>query len=73
MLSAKMVGNMIELNRPTATTEYSDTWPEPSMVRPSSTTLAIANIVSSRRGENRVMIAEPAKRPIIASVQYAET
>ena len=69
MLSAKMVGNMIELNRPIATTEYSATLPELSMVVTSSPTLTSAKIASRRLGEKRASSAEPAKRPIIAIVQ----
>ena len=53
MLSAKMVGNMIELNRPMATTEYSATLPELSMVVTSSATLTSAKIASRRLGEKR--------------------
>ena len=61
MPSAKMVGNMIELNRPTAITLYIATLPVLSMVVATSTVLIAANSASSLRGENHAMIHEPAK------------
>lgn len=68
-----MVGNMIELNRPIATSAYTASIPPLAMVRPSSSALIPANTDNNTRGDNLASSAEPMKRPIIASVQYAET
>ena len=69
----KMVGNMMELNRPIATTLHKATWPLLAMVTSSKVTVDEANMPSSRRGSTCRIRAEPMKRPTMAPPQYNAT
>src|SRR5574337_836665 len=73
MPSEKMVGNMIELNRPIAMMLYIAVVPALSMVVSTSKALIAANVANSLRGEIFAISAEPTKRPIIAPPQYHDT
>ena len=73
MPSAKMVGNMIELNRPIAMMLNIAVVPVLDMVVSTSSALIAAKAASSLRGEIHAISAEPAKRPSIAPPQYQDT
>src|SRR3546814_14317822 len=73
MPSAKMVGNMIELNSPIDTTLHLATSPSVSMVATSSAIATSANSPSSLRGSNLASSAEPTSRPNRAPHQHIDT
>ena len=73
MPSAKMVGNMIELNRPIDTTLHFARSPLLTMVTPSIAIATSANSPSSLRGSIRASSAEPTSRPTSAPPQYSDT
>ena len=65
MLSAKIVGNMIESKKPSSTTAQTDTVPVKKIATIAQTAAAVEKMPSSLEGAIRFMIAEPAKRPIM--------
>ena len=69
MPSAKMVGNMIELNRPMAITLTMAMWPWVSMLVTSSAPATTEKNASSLRGFSQASRNEPSNRPTMAPPQ----
>jgi hypothetical protein len=65
----KIVGNMIELNRPIAITLHIASAPPLDIVVASNVIATSANRPSSRRASSVLSSADPTKRPIIAPPQ----
>ncbi|MNR57741.1 hypothetical protein D3C85_1785770 [compost metagenome] len=65
-----MVGNMIELNRPIASTLHIAMLPCVPIVVASSAAATTANSASSLRASITVISAAPMKRPTMAPPQY---
>ena len=63
MLSAKIVGNMIEWKNPISTTAHTGTMPFPTNATVTHTRQPTAKIESSRGAGMRFISAEPVKRP----------
>ena len=65
MLSAKIVGNMMESKKPSRTTAQTDAVPVMKIATMAQTAAAVEKRPSSLEGAIRFMIAEPANRPIM--------
>ena len=66
---AKIVGNIIELNNPTARIAHMETNPDVSIDRPIKHTARKANKLRMRLGEKTPVRKVPANRPTIAPPQ----
>ena len=71
MLSAKIVGNMMEWKNPMSTTAATGIIPEPSNATAAQTSDAAAKRDSSLGAAIFFMVAEPAKRPIMNPIWWS--